>query len=240
MVCYRGALDLVIEEYQKKYETLFQVISHEKNLGLGKSLAIGLQACRNEYVARLDSDDIAEKRRCEKELEQLNQHPELDVVGSLVAEFCHSIKEITSYHWLPEKNDKICQFAKTRNPCAHSSIMMKKSKVLAVGNYRDYRYFEDYDLWIRMMKDKCQFYNIQEVLVYMRADENFYQRRGGISYLQQMLKFKTEQWKNGFYSWHSYLTTTTVHILVCLVPNRIRKWIYLRFLRKKEIKNKGT
>lgn len=171
-------LNSVIEKYQKTNTDLFHIIENQENLGLGKSLAIGVQACKNEYIARMDSDDISKKDRCEKELKVLNDNKEIDVVGSMTLEFIDEISNIISYRKMPETNEQICNYAKKRNPCVHPSIMMKKSKVLSVGNYRDYLYFEDYDLWIRMIENGCKFYNIQEVLLYTRIDDNFYKRRG--------------------------------------------------------------
>lgn len=176
--CLTEELELVIEEYKNKYKDLFKIVKIQRNVGLGNALAIGVNACKNEYIARMDSDDIATKQRCEKELKILNENPDIDVVGSIVADFNNDINNITCYHILPEKNSEIYEFAKKRNPCIHSSIIMKKSKVLAVGNYRGNLYFEDYDLWIRMLRNGYQFYNIQDVLIYMRTEESFYKRRG--------------------------------------------------------------
>lgn len=226
-------LDLLIEQYQNEYKNLFHIIENQENLGLGRTLAIGVETCKNEYIARMDSDDVATKERCEKEIKILNENAQIDVVGSITAEFNKQIDDIICYRRVPEENSQIYQFAKKRNPCVHSSIMMRKSKVLSAGNYRDYLYFEDYDLWIRMMKNGYHFYNIQEVLVYMRTDKNFYKRRGGLHYLKRMLKFKTEQYKNGFYTRKDYITTVGIHTIVCLLPNKVRKFIYLNFLRKR-------
>lgn len=173
-------LDLAIAQYQKENKDLFHIVENQENLGLGRSLAIGVQACKNEYIARMDSDDISKIDRCEKELKILNENDEIDVVGSMTLEFIDEISNVISYREMPEEHDQICDYAKKRNPCVHPSIMMKKSKVLLAGNYRDYLYFEDYDLWIRMIEEGCKFYNIQEVLLYTRIDDNFYKRRGRI------------------------------------------------------------
>ena len=51
------ALDLVIDERVSRHPGLFNIVSLEKNGGLGNALRTGLSACRNEYVARMDSDD---------------------------------------------------------------------------------------------------------------------------------------------------------------------------------------
>lgn len=229
-------LDEVIEQYKKVHGNLFKIIKMQENLGTGVALAIGIKECKNEYIAKMDSDDISEKYRCEKELEVLNNNENIDVVGSIVAEFAGDINNITGYRILPETNTEIYKFAQRRNPCAHSSVMMRKSSVLGAGNYRGCLYFEDYDLWIRMMQKGYKFYNIQEVLTYMRANESFYKRRGGLFYFKRMIQFRTEQYRNGFYTLKNYLLAITMHGVVCLLPNKIRKFIYLKFLRHKNEK----
>lgn len=183
-------LDSLIQQYQKKYKDLFHIIEIQENIGLGRALAIGVEACQNEYIARIDSDDVATRERCEKEIKMLNENNQIDVVGSITAEFNEQISNIICYHKVPETNNQIYQFSKKRNPCIHSSIMMKKSKVISAGNYRNYLYFEDYDLWIRMMEKGYKFYNIQEVLVYMRTDTNFYKRRGRSKLLKKDVKIQ--------------------------------------------------
>ena len=54
--------------YKEKYSDLFTVIELKVNVGLGMALDIGLQHCRNELVARMDSDDISLPERCEKQV----------------------------------------------------------------------------------------------------------------------------------------------------------------------------
>ena len=46
-------------------------IKNEKNLGLGLALNIGLKECRNELVARMDTDDCSKPERCEKQLQRI-------------------------------------------------------------------------------------------------------------------------------------------------------------------------
>ena len=60
----------VVEAYQRKNPGLFTIVKNEKNLGLGLSLNEGLKACRNELVARMDTDDVSKPDRCEKQLKR--------------------------------------------------------------------------------------------------------------------------------------------------------------------------
>ena len=61
-------LDGVIAEKQRQMGTVLTVVRLEKNMGLGNALSEGLRYCRNELVARMDSDDISCPDRCERQL----------------------------------------------------------------------------------------------------------------------------------------------------------------------------
>ena len=198
---------------------------------MGPALAIGIEACKNEWIARMDSDDISRVDRIEKEYKVINEE-NIDIVGSNIAEFTDSIENIKAIRKLPEKDEEIKKFAKRRNPFGHPSVMLKKEKVLEAGNYRSYYLCEDYDMWIRMIQIGVKCYNIQENLVYMRISEDFYKRRGGLKYLNSILKFKFEQLKNGFYKIDDFIISSMASIVVCLLPNNLRDYIYKKVLRK--------
>lgn len=223
----------VVEKYQKEYPNEFKVVTIEKNVGLGPALKKGVEECSNEYIARMDSDDISIPERCEKQLNYFKEFPDTDIVGSNIAEFIDQIENVIAYRNLPQKDNEIKKYARRRNPFGHPSIMMKKSKVLEAGNYRSYYLCEDYDMWIRMIEKGAKCYNFQELLVYMRISEDFYKRRGGIKYLKSILKFKKEQYKKGFYSFKDYLVSSFAHIVMCLMPNKLRDFLYRKVLRRK-------
>lgn len=227
-------LNEIVSEYSKKYPDIFRVVKLEKNVGLGPALAIGVKECKNELIARMDSDDISIKNRCEKQLKKFQDNPELDICGSSIAEFTGSIDNVMAYRVLPESNDEIRKYARRRNPFGHPSIMFKKSKVLEAGNYRSYYLCEDYDMWVRMIEHGANCYNFQEPLVYMRIGEDFYKRRGGIKYLKSILKFKKEQYKKGFFSRKDYIISAGTSTVICLMPNKIRDLFYKKVLRKEK------
>lgn len=225
-------LDKVIEKYEKKYKNLFKIVKLKTNQGLGPALKIGVENCTNEFIARMDSDDYSASKRIEKELLMFQQHPELGMVGTNVAEFIDTPENIISYVILPETNDEIIKFSKKRNPFRHPSVMFKKSTVLKAGNYRKYYLCEDYDMWLRIIRTGCQCYNIQEVLTYMRISKDFYKRRGGWKYLKSINRFKKEQVKVGYFTKIEYIKSIVPHAIVCLIPNFMRDIIYKKFLRK--------
>ena len=227
-------LDEVISEYCKKYPDIFSIIELNKNMGLGPALATGIIKCKNELVARMDSDDYSVPERCEKQLKQFEEDEELDIIGSDQAEFIDNINNVISYKKFPYEADKIKKYARRRNPFSHSVVMFKKSIVLQAGNYREYYLCEDYDLWVRMIENNAVCRNINETLNYVRISEDLYKRRGGIKYLRTIMKFKREMYKKGFYTLNDYIISAGSHTIVCLMPNFMRKLFYEKMLRKRK------
>lgn len=225
-------LEKVIAKYKESYPEIFNIINLKENVGLGLALKIGIEKCKNELIARMDSDDFSISTRCEKQLEKFKENPQLDIIGSSIAEFIDSIDNVQAYRILPETNVEIKKFARRRNPFGHPSVMLRKSKVLEAGNYKPYYLCEDYDMWIRMIEKNAQCYNFKDILVYMRIGEDFYKRRGGIKYLKSILKFKKEQYKKGFFLRKDYIISSGSSIIICLVPNFIREIFYKKVLRK--------
>lgn len=228
-------LDKVIDEFEKNNKDLFKIIKLSINGGLGPALERGINECKNEFIARMDSDDYSVPNRIEKQFEIFEKYPDLGLVGSNVDEFEGDITRVNCHVILPEFQDDIYKFSKKRCPFRHPTLLYKKSAVLNAGNYREFYLCEDYDLYVRMLRSGCKCYNIQEPLVFMRVGSDFYKRRGGWKYMNTILKFKNEQLKIGYFSLGDYLKSTIPHIIVCLVPNKLRDYVYRNLLRKKAV-----
>lgn len=224
-------LDKVIADYATTYSGLFNVYRLEKNMGLARALNNGILQCKNEIIARMDSDDISAPNRMEKQLAAMKAQ-NADIVGSNIIEFVGNISNTKNTREVPRENEDIIKFAKKRSPFNHPSVMYKKSAVVAAGFYEDYRYFEDYNLWVTMLHKGFKGYNIQENLLYMRAGEDMYKRRGGFSYVGCIFRFKKHLRKMGFINMATFLTDTLIRIIVSLVPNDVRVAIYKKILRK--------
>lgn len=225
-------LNELLQEYQKLYPGLFKIHSFETNQGLGRALAYGVTLCESNLIARMDADDYSIPTRCEQQINKFNDDPSLDVIGSNVKEFINSMDNVVSYVNLPELNNNIVKFAKRRCPVRHPSLMYKKDKVLLSGNYRDFRHAQDYNLIVHMILKGCKFYNFQDYFVYMRVNEDFYKRRGGLKQFNIVLKLKREFLKLGFYSYTDFLVSGVGNALICLMPNNIRGLIYKKILRR--------
>ena len=224
-------LDKVIADYVKTYSGLFTVYRLSRNIGLAKALNNGILQCKNELIARMDSDDISAPDRIEKQIAAINEK-KADIVGANIIEFVGNINNTGNSRIVPEKNEDIITFAKKRSPFNHPTIMYKKSAVIAAGFYEDYRFFEDYNLWATMLNMGYKGYNIHENLLYMRGGEEMYKRRGGFSYVGCIYRFKKHLKKIGFIGEKDFLVGVLGHAVVSIIPNGIREKIYSKLLRK--------
>jgi len=224
-------LNDIISEYEQECPTLFKIIQREKNGGAGAAKRHGIKFCTSELVAIMDSDDIALPNRIEESLKKFKESPELDAVGSLIDEFTGTISNVVSHVVLPETHEEIVNFAKKRCPIRHTSMLLRKSAVLESGNYSTLRFGEEYELVVRMLLIGKRFYNIQEVLCYMRVNDAFYKRRGGFRHLKDVHALKSTFVKNGFFSRKDFLFSFMPHAIVILMPVFMREFVYKMFLR---------
>lgn len=222
----------VIDEYTEKYPNLFNIVVNEKNMGLGLALNVGLKNCKNELVARMDTDDISKPERCEKQLRVFAQKPELSIVGSFVDEFYSSADQVVSVRAVPEKHDDIYNFAKKRSAFNHPAVMYRKSKVLENGGYSDLRRNQDVDLFGRMLFSGCKAENIGESLLCFRSNDDLAKRRKSWentkSYIDTIKRF----WKMGYASFGDYALIAVAQTGMFLMPVKVQHWVYKTFLRK--------
>lgn len=231
-------LDAVIAEEQKKFGAVLQVIRLPKNGGLGKALNAGIQRCKNELVARMDSDDISRPDRCEKQLQVFAANPEYAIVSGIVEEFDETPKNVTAQRVVPETQPEIIQFAKSRNPFNHPCVMYKKTAVEMAGSYQDFYLLEDYYLWLRMLKQGFQGYNLQEPLLWMRAGRDMYKRRGGWKYVKSQQRLLSYMYQTKFISLGQYIFVLLARMGAAMLPNCSRTYIFNNMLRNTH-KNSG-
>ena len=226
------ALDAVIAKKQQEMGKTLNVVRLAKNGGLGNALNEGIKHCKNELVARMDSDDIAYQDRCEKQIAVFYKHPEVSICSGIVEEFTSTPDVVDAKRVPPEAHEEIVEFAKKRNPFNHPCVMYKKSAVEAVGSYQDFYLLEDYYLWLRMLMAGYQGYNIQESLLHMRAGSDMYLRRAGWKYAKtqaRLFKFMKQQ---GFIGEGQYIKSRVIRSGSALAPNWLRKFMFEKVLRK--------
>lgn len=223
------ALYAVLDEYGDKITR----IRNEKNLGLGLALNVGLKACRNELVARMDTDDISKLERCEVQLHYFEQHPETDIVGGDIAEFIGDESNTFGKRMVPQTNAEIREYMKKRCAFNHMSVMYKKTAVEAAGGYQDWFWNEDYYLWIRMWLNGAVFGNTGTVLVDVRVGEEMYQRRGGKKYFKSEKGLQDYMLEHNMIGFGTYVMNVSKRFVVQkILPNSARGWVFRKFARK--------
>ena len=225
-------LDEVIAQMQNAFGQLLHVVRLEKNMGLGNALNIGIQHCKNDLVARMDSDDISRPDRCERQLKIFEERPELDICSGTVEEFTVQPQDVENKRVVPQTHEEILKFAKKRNPFNHPCVMYRKSAVLAAGSYQDFYLLEDYYLWIRMLLNGSIGYNVQEPLLWMRAGSDMYKRRSGWRYARSQYKLFNYMKKKQMITLYEFCVSVTIRLISAIAPNSIRQNMFRKFVRK--------
>ena len=194
----------------------------KENIGLGLALNYGLKRCTNKLVARFDTDDINLKNRFKIQYDQIKNEKNISIIGCSVLEFQNNITNII-LKTVPENHKNIIKLSRIRNPLNHPTVIFKKDDILKVGGYRDIRFFEDYDLWLRSIKNNLIIKNINIPLVAMKR-ETYLFRRTGLKYVFYEFNFIKECFKLKTIK-KIYLLFFLVRIIVRLLPIQISSLI---------------
>ena len=159
-------LQEVVAEYMEKLP--LRPVYIEQNSGLSHALNAGLKECRNEWVARMDTDDISKPHRLAVLAREIHLHPEADIIGSYARRINEHGKRGGEIH-MPSNHETIRKYIWTC-PMIHPSVCYKKDKILAVGGYNPDAgpRQDDYELWFRCAKAGYVFHNVPELLIQYR------------------------------------------------------------------------
>ena len=146
----------------------------QPRLGLVEALNRGLAACRAPYVARIDADDLAARRRLELQAAALDADPDLGVVSCRVRHFPSSAvgEGFRIYErWLNRllSHEEIVRERFIESPLPHPSVMARRRVLAAAGGYRDRGWPEDYDLWLRLAASGTRFLKLRRCLMGWRS-----------------------------------------------------------------------
>ncbi|MDD6911477.1 glycosyltransferase [Actinobacillus minor] len=209
-----------------------KVVELPENVGLGKALNEGLKYCSNEWVFRMDTDDICLAHRFEKQLAYIEANPDMVLLGGQVKEFDESFVHEVGIKDVPLDLEAIKKFALVRNPFNHMTVAYKKSIIEQVGGYQHHLYMEDYNLWLRVISKGYKVSNLPDVLVNVRAGNAMYARRKGIEYIRsefQLAKLKIALQLQSSFLAYAYCF---IRVLPRLLPKHLLGRIYQQ-LRKR-------
>lgn len=223
-------LEEVIRWTSEKLGGRFQCVRLEKNQGLGNALRMGVLHCKCPVIARMDSDDVSRPERCEMQMEKLKSG-RYDIVGGTLQEFRETPGDTERYRRTPETPAEIREFIKRRTPFNHAAVMYRKEAVIRAGSYRPFQGFEDYCLWVRMLKLGYEGYNLRETVLDVRIGNGMTSRRGGTAYLRSVMDFQKYLRDEGVIGTGAYIQNCLVRVLVGMMPGSFREKFYRIFLR---------
>lgn len=159
----------IVESYARKDERV-RVISHA-NMGMGASLNQALDLARNEWIVRMDADDIMLPHRIERQVAFVKDNPDVAVAstgsyfidegGRIIGNYQPPLKSRAHVKELIQHNELIAFH--------HPSVIMRRSVVKKVGGYRpEFWPCDDLDLWNRIAERGYVILNQPEYLLRYR------------------------------------------------------------------------
>ena len=232
-----GPITKELQKIVNKWEILISdklvIVNLCENIGLGKALNKGLEHCSNEWVFRMDTDDICKPNRFEKQIQFIQSYPNVALFGGQIIEFNKDIEDSSGMKTVPISNNEIKKFAKKRCPFNHMTVAYKKSVIQELGGYQHHLFMEDYNLWLRVIGKGYEVANLSEVILYARVGNGMHARRKGIEYIKsekQLLNLKKELGlQNPIHANILFLIRSAFR----LMPSSLLGTIYNTFLRKK-------
>ncbi|MDQ0243674.1 glycosyltransferase involved in cell wall biosynthesis [Bacillus fengqiuensis] len=225
-------LETVLADFSEKHKNI-NIVNLAENVGLGAALNAGLIKCKNELVARMDTDDIALENRCEVQLAEFEKDKKLDIVGSFMYEFYDDPNTIETIKVVPITQKEIYEFGKRRNPFNHPTVMYKKSTVMMNSGYAETRRGEDIDLFTRMLYNGCQARNIDKPLLKYRSNADMFKRRKSLTDTKAYISVIIRSWKMGYSGVKDVFYAVIMQVGAMICPAFLGRWIYKKTFRKK-------
>lgn len=156
-----------------KADTRIKVYNNEENLKLIKTLNKGIELCNGEYIARMDSDDIALPQRIEKEVHFLEQNKDYGIVSTQFLAFHTDSPDKKSLHHNPLKHEELRAYMLFKSGICHPAAMIRKTifSELGLKFELDYLHVEDFALWSKAIY-QTKIANLGEALLLYRVHSN--------------------------------------------------------------------
>lgn len=144
-----------------------------EHAGIAEALNAGLQACRGEWIARMDADDRMSPERLEAQLEWAKAHPDVALTGCLVEhlydpeEMPNTTGMLRFIRWVNSLRtpEEIGREIFVDCPVPHPTFFLKKETLEVLGGYRAGEEPEDYRLVLEMHSRGLRMGKVDRVLV---------------------------------------------------------------------------
>ena len=194
----------------KKLDKRIKLIVNKKNIGAGKSRNKAIKIANGKYISFLDSDDIWNKYKLEKQIKFLIQKN---------CKICHS-----SYEIIDEKNVKI-GFRKAKNfysmdqllkscDIGLSTVILEKKILNGTKLFPDIKTKEDFVLWLNILKRGYSILGLNQNLIQWRRS------------IDSLSSSTFQKLKDGYKVYNFYMgfsVIKSIYLLLCLSLNFLKK-----------------
>lgn len=224
-------LNIIVKSFENEFKNIFQIVRIDENVGPGRALNEGIDACKCDYIVRMDSDDISLPNRCLKQMLLFAVKPKLDIIGTYVEEFDDKTNSTVAVKKVPIMHKDIDAYAKRRNPFNRQSVAFRKSFAVKIGGYSDLKLCEDYEFAARMLAAGARGQNIPEVLVKYRVDEKTPEIRKSWRLTKAFIKVRWIIFLSGYTSFRDFFMPCALQLGLFILPRKFTRWVYTTFLR---------
>jgi len=147
-----GSTDRTVDMIRTYKDGRIRLLQNWRNMGIPYTRNVGLREAKGEYMAIMDSDDIAEPHRIERQIRFLEKYPHIDVLGSFYIQFGGKFeKKVRSRFTDPEEIKAMLLFY---NPIANPSAIIRLKTLKQHGLMYQSEFFvaQDYKLWADLSK----------------------------------------------------------------------------------------
>jgi len=138
----------------------------QKNIGLTKSLNIGIDLSKGKYIARMDADDLSMLNRFAEQIIWMEKGYDLCCSRTWLIDDERISPRL--FYYLPKR--LLLTFS---NPFIHGTFMLSKKVLDEVGGYDElFKYAQDYKLLLDLFKINVKVKYIKEALYQTRNSEN--------------------------------------------------------------------
>lgn len=217
----------ILAKYALKDQRI-EIVTNDRNYGLGANLARGVEMTQTPWIARMDADDVAIPNRLEMQLRYIKDNPEIDILGGYVTDIDENGRVVGERRF-PKSNEEIQKLVWTC-PVFHPTVMLRRQMILKVGSYSPkLRKRQDYELWFRCVAANLKFANLTTPLIYYRFSNNTFKRNNWRVQLTHLSIGWRGCWLVGAPPF-AYLGVTKP-LVISLLPPNLRSVAY-RWLKK--------
>jgi glycosyltransferase involved in cell wall biosynthesis len=175
-----------------------------RNVGSGivNGLNLGISLAKSDFIARMDADDIMFPNRLSEQMQLMYSNKDLGLVSSLVKHLPSDNQDARGYEsyvkWTNEikSNFEISNSRFIESPFAHPSVIFRKELIHRYGGYRSGNFPEDYELWLRFLKNNVKMQKVDKVLLEWRDRKNRLSRTDSRYSLRAFQRIKAEYFQH--------------------------------------------